>query len=145
MESIRPPWSLPEELFKSLCNGCGGCRDECPRGILQKGAGGLPFIDFALGSCTMCGECVDACARGAMTRRYQGATWGPWQLKARIAEACLGNQGVTCRQCVDRCHAHAIHLTAHLPSIDLQACNGCGDCYASCPTDAIALYDAAPR
>lgn len=141
-ESIRPPWALPEELFKNLCNGCGGCRDECPRGILQKGAGGLPFIDFALGACNFCGECVEACARGAMTRRYQGASWGPWQLQARLAGDCLGAQGVGCRRCIDDCQAHAIHPSpGGIPAIDGQRCNGCGACYATCPADAIALFD----
>jgi ferredoxin-type protein NapF len=141
-ESIRPPWSLPEELFKSLCNGCGGCRDECPRGILQKGAGGLPFIDFALGACNMCGECVDACGRGALTQRYRGAEWGPWQIKASVGDDCLIGAGVMCRQCGEVCHPHAIRfIDGGRPSIDMQVCNGCGACYSSCPADAISLFD----
>lgn len=148
-ESFRPPWSLPEEVFIALCTGCGGCRDECPRGLLQKDADGLPFIDFALGACNFCGECVDACGRGALTQRYHGATWRPWLLKARIGEDCLVSGGVMCRQCIDHCARHAIRLAPASglprPSIDGQACNGCGACYSSCPADAITLFDAAAR
>ncbi|MFN2310201.1 MAG: ferredoxin-type protein NapF [Gammaproteobacteria bacterium] len=141
-ESIRPPWSLPEELFKTLCSGCGACREECPRGLLQKGAGGLPFIDFALGACNLCGECVDACARGAITRRYQGVSWGPWQIQASLTGECLEARGVACRRCVDDCSTQAIQPAAGgPPSIDGQRCNGCGACYASCPAEAIALFD----
>ena len=144
---VRPPWSLPEAMFLALCNGCDGCRDECPRGLLRKGADGYPFIDFTQGMCNFCGECVDACARGALTRRYHGVTWGPWRLKARIAGDCLGSQGVVCRQCVAHCRVHAIHLAwadgGFLPSVDVQVCNGCGACFASCPAEAIHLYDEA--
>lgn len=146
-DGFRPPWSLPENVFIALCTGCGGCRDECPRGLLQKGAGGLPFIDFALGACNFCGECVDACARGALTQRYRGANWGAWTLKARVSGDCLIGAGVMCQQCVDQCAMHAIHLPHDRddphPSIDAQVCNGCGACYTSCPADAISLFDSA--
>ena len=142
---VRPPWSLPEAVFLALCTGCGGCRDECPRGLLQKDTRGLPFVDFSQGACDFCGECVDACARGALTRRYHGASWGPWQLKARVSDACLGDQGVACRQCIEECHVHAIHLGAGrcVPAIDVQRCNGCGACFTTCPSGAIGLFDPA--
>lgn len=142
---IRPPWSLPEPVFLTLCTGCGGCRDECPRGLLQKGADGFPVIDFTQGACDFCGDCVDACARGALTQRYQGASWGPWRLKAHIDEDCLGGQGVFCRQCIEQCGVHAIHLAGDasscLPTIDVQICNGCGACFVQCPASAISLHD----
>lgn len=143
----RPPWSLPEAVFLSLCSGCGGCRDECPRGLLQQDAGGMPFVDFSKGACDFCGECVDACARGALTRRYQGTLWRAWPFKARIQGNCLGNAGVVCRQCIDCCRAHAICTVfgpdACVPVVDAQACNGCGACLESCPADAIALCEPA--
>lgn len=142
---FRPPWSLPEQMFLVLCTGCGGCRDECPRGLLQKGADGFPVIDFTQGSCDFCGECVGACARGALTHRFHGVTWGPWRLKAQVVGDCLSDHGVVCRQCVDHCRAHAIHMTigidTGMPSIDVQLCNGCGACFSSCPADAISMFD----
>lgn len=142
---LRPPWSLPESLFLTLCTGCGGCRDECPRGLLQKDTRGLPFVDFSQGHCNFCGECVDACARGALSRRYNGTNWGPWQLKARVAGECLGDQGVACRLCVERCMTQAIRLESGccVPAVDEQRCNGCGACFTSCPSGAIGLFDTA--
>lgn len=140
---VRPPWSLPEAVFMALCSGCGGCRDECPRGLLQKDTRGLPFIDFSQGACDFCGECVDACARGALTRRYHGASWGPWQLKAYVAGDCLGDQGVACRQCHDQCRVRAIDLGSGRCAVDVQRCNGCGACFSVCPSRAIGLFDTA--
>lgn len=143
---VRPPWSLPEAVFLALCTGCGGCRDECPRGLLQRDTRGFPFIDFAQGACDFCGECVDACGRGALTRQYRGASWGPWQLKAQVAGDCLGEHGVVCRQCLDPCSAQAIQLAAgrYVPVVDVQRCNGCGACFTTCPSGAIGLFDTAP-
>lgn len=140
---VRPPWSLPEAIFLALCTGCGGCRDECPRGLLQKDTRGLPFIDFTQGACDFCGECVDACARGALTRRYHGASWGPWRLKARVAGECLGDRGVSCRQCIEQCLAQAIQLSSDrcVPLVDIQRCSGCGACFNRCPSGAISLFD----
>lgn len=143
---IRPPWSVPEAVFLALCSGCGGCRDECPRGLLQKDADGFPVIDFAQGACDFCGECVDACARGALTRRYRGVSWEPWRLKARIVGNCLGDQGVVCRQCVEHCGVHAIRWVScdghRSLTVDGQVCNGCGACLSHCPAEAIGLSDA---
>lgn len=143
--TIRPPWALPEQAFIALCSGCGGCRDECPRGLLQKGADGFPVIDFSQGGCDFCGECVDACARGALTRRYHGAGWGPWRIKAVIGADCLNSLGIACRQCVELCRLHAIQMSSdlgvHSPVVDLQRCNGCGACLSECPAAAIGLFE----
>lgn len=138
----RPPWSVPESVFLSLCSGCGGCRDECPRGLLQKDAQGFPFIDFSKGSCDFCGDCVDACGSGALTRRYHGMSWRAWPFKAYVVGDCFGRHGVICRQCADYCCAHAITTVwEDAPRIDAQRCNGCGACLSACPADAIALCE----
>lgn len=143
---IRPPWALPEPIFLSLCTGCSDCRDECPRGLLQKSIDGFPVVDFTQGDCHFCGECVDACAHGALTRSFRGVRQEPWQLKAYVAGSCLGDQGVLCRQCAGHCAAQAIRFDSgigqRVPDIDAQRCNGCGACLRHCPTAAIGLYNA---
>lgn len=143
---IRPPWALPEPVFLSLCIGCSDCRDECPRGLLQKSVDGFPVVDFTKGDCHFCGECVDACAHGALTRSFRGVRQEPWQLKAYVAGSCLGEQGVLCRQCAGHCTAQAIRFDSgigqRIPDIDAQRCNGCGACLRHCPTVAISLYKA---
>ena len=137
----RPPWALAEADFTALCSRCGDCLSACPTGILMKGEGGFPTVDFFRGECTFCGECVAACGPGAL-RRVEGQV--PWALRARIGEACLAQRGVECRICGEACGDSAIRFRPRvggvaLPQLNDAACTGCGACLASCPSQAITL------
>lgn len=132
----------------ALCTRCNACADDCPQGLLRAGAGGYPVIDFSRGGCSFCGECVDACAQGALTQRFQGVEQSPWRLAAQVGDQCLSLAGVLCRICAEHCEVRAIRFRPALggraqPMVDTQTCNGCGTCYAACPSHAIALVERA--
>lgn len=137
----RPPWALAEADFTARCTRCGDCLPACSTGILVRGDGGFPAVDFSRGECTFCGECVVACGPGAL-RRVEGRV--PWSLRARIGEACLARRDVECRICGEACGVAAIRFRPRvggvaLPQLDETACTGCGACLAPCPGQAITL------
>lgn len=144
--SPRPPWAVPEDLFATLCTGCGQCIEDCPRWLLTRDAAGRPRVDFSGGECSFCGECVDACGRGALSRVLRGRPRGPWALKAIIGSACLVSQDVLCRLCSEQCVVAAIGFPSGdaRPQVDARRCTGCGACVRSCPTRAVVLYDEGP-
>lgn len=68
----------------------------------------------------------------------------PRALRAGIGDGCLARQGVTCRTCGERCETGAILFSlcpggVAIPQISTDACNGCGECIADCPSGAIGL------
>lgn len=137
----RPPWALAEADFIDRCTRCNACLDICPTQILVAGDGGYPTVRFAVGECTFCGECVKACQPEALLRLGNSL---PWQITARIGDACLPNQGVECRVCGDFCAERAIRFVPRLggnalPQLDPAACTGCGACLAPCPVGAIRI------
>jgi ferredoxin-type protein NapF len=140
-----PPWAV--EQFFAACTRCDACAESCPSGIIVRGSGGFPEVDFSRGECTLCGDCASACRDGALQR---GTDTMPWSIKAHIGPACLARNEVVCRSCGDSCAPHAIHFRprsggAYLPEIDAAVCNGCGACFSSCPANAIAMHaDAEP-
>lgn len=141
---LRPPWSVDEAQFVELCTSCGECIGVCPTSILQKGRGGYPIVDFQKGECEFCAKCVEKCETGALKRLESGTNTLPWQLKAVIGESCLAYQGVICRSCGEQCESRAIFFQLSIghaprPEINPASCNGCGACYASCPTNAISI------
>ena len=138
----RPPWALLETLFTARCTRCGDCLSACPTGILHKGRGGFPQVDFSRGECLFCADCTDACTPAALQKLPGRA---PWALKASLdTETCIAFQGVECRACADPCEPRAIRMRPRiggvaLPEIELSACTGCGACYAPCPVQALRI------
>jgi len=136
---LRPPWAIDEASFLDACTRCGDCIDQCPEHILlPETAGGYPRVDFSRGECTFCKRCVDSCPSNALNRNVAQI----WIVKARIGEECLAMKHVVCRSCGEQCEVEAILFTPALggvsrPSVDLEACTGCGACVAPCPTQAI--------
>ena len=147
---LRPPWSVAPDTFTDLCARCDECSRACAEGIIVRGDGGFPEINFAFGECTFCGNCRNACLSGAIaTRGKNGKDEAPWSLKAEIGDACLPLHGVECRICQDQCAPQAIafdfaqdHILT--PNILQDDCSGCGACFRVCPVNAISIHDTYP-
>lgn len=138
---LRPPWARAEHDFVARCTRCDECVGACPTGIIEKGRGGFPAVNFARGECTFCGKCAVACAPRALVRREAET---PWAVAAEIGSACLALQGVVCRSCGDRCETRAIRFrlaprAVSLPVLAGDACTGCGACVSVCPARAITM------
>ncbi len=138
---IRPPWALDEAAFIETCSRCDDCIKVCETGIISRGRGGFPEVDFKRGECSFCGACVSACGEAALLRGEGAAAWS---LQAVIESTCLEYRGVACRVCGEHCDARAIQFRQLVggrsePRIDTARCNACGACYGVCPEGAISL------
>ena len=139
--AIRPPWALPEPDFLARCTRCGDCLGACAEGVLVKGDGGFPEVDFFRGACVMCGDCAERCrafAFQAPPRRAANA----WRHRISLNSNCMAMQGVVCRSCGDVCGERAIGFQlrvggAAVPALDDTACTGCGECLSVCPVQAL--------
>lgn len=140
---IRPPRARSEAEFTDRCERCGDCIAACPEGILVKGPGGFPVVDFALGACTFCGKCAASCTHDAYAPPDFRDT-PAWRLDIVIGEQCLSRKGVVCRSCGDACESAAIRFRLMTggraqPTLDTRCCNGCGACFAVCPVRCISI------
>lgn len=139
--SIRPPWALDEADFVDTCERCDDCIRACPQGILMRGRGGFPELDFSRGGCTFCADCVGACQVRALAGDGERP---PWRLRPSFGEACLSRRGIVCRVCGDACEAVAIRFKlarggVALPEVDGSGCTGCGVCVAICPERVVTM------
>lgn len=136
--AVRPPGALAEADFLARCDRCGDCGRACPEGIVGRGDGGFPTLDFRAGGCTFCNRCADSCKAGALSASRS------LRLKASFGAGCLSGQGVVCRVCGERCEAGAIRFRPmpggfSRPELTAGACSGCGACVAPCPVAAVAM------
>ncbi|WP_317623119.1 ferredoxin-type protein NapF [Thiohalomonas denitrificans] len=143
---VRPPGSIEETTFISRCSRCGDCYSACETGVLTRGRGGFPTIDFSRGECIFCTACADACREEVITSDPEEST--PWDLIAHIDGNCLAKRGVICRTCGEQCQHGAIRFRLAVGGVallqfDASACNGCGACVAPCPTGAVAVRKSA--
>lgn len=141
--AARLPWLKQTDNFTDLCTRCGQCVDNCETKIIVKGDGGFPQIDFSLGECTFCYRCAKSCPEPLFLSQQQT----PWNIKANISESCLAYKNVECRSCGEQCDTMAIQFKLAIgqvaqPSIEIDACNGCGACVSSCPTSSISVSNA---
>lgn len=136
---LRPPWAITESAFLRACTRCDQCRVSCETGIIKRGDGGFPEIEFDTGGCTFCAACLQVCETEALQQCDP-----PWRLKASVRPDCLSRNGVVCRSCGELCDTRAIRFQLQpggraTPRIDLDLCNGCGQCLSVCPTRSIEL------
>lgn len=136
----RLPWLDSNCDFTDLCSRCHKCVVACPTGIINKGSGGFPQIDFSHGECTFCGECHRCCSEDLFDLE-QGS---PWKVKATISTSCLNNKSVYCRSCAESCESDAMvfEFASSIfvaPKVDTDVCTGCGACVANCPAKAISV------
>ncbi|AIB14886.1 ferredoxin (plasmid) [Azospirillum argentinense] len=136
---LRLPWARTER-FTDLCTRCGACADACPEGIIRRGDGGFPEVDFRRSECSFCAACADSCPEPVFDR----AAASPWTLAVRIGPSCLAINRVVCRSCRDACPESAIRFAlapggVAVPVVENNACTGCGACLAACPADAVTL------
>ena len=139
--AIRPPWSDLAN-FLEKCTACDKCISACEMGILTRGAGGFPEVNFSLGrkECSFCQACVNVCEADVFRETSEAA----WTHKIEIQAGCLTYHNVECRSCEDSCEHRAIRFKRQMGGVakielDLPACNGCGACLSVCPTTAISI------
>ncbi|MCI5221882.1 MAG: ferredoxin-type protein NapF [Candidatus Electrothrix sp. AR4] len=138
---LYPPWSLDEEKFISLCDGCGDCVAACADKLIYLQENALPVVGFSEGHCNFCGECARVCPTGALSFESERP---PWRLHVSINTNCLMHKKVLCQICREQCDQGAIVFARdghsdRPPEIMLEKCNGCGACSQRCPTDAVSF------
>ena len=157
---IRPPGSLPEKDFLTLCQRCGLCMKACPTNVInptlsEAGMAGFwtPRLIMVQGyceyTCTLCGSvCPTGAIRPFSVREKIG---GPIRIGSVHMDRgrCLPWSGNgPCIVCEELCPTSpkAIYLRndvvpgsdgkmlrVQLPYVDLKRCVGCGICEYKCP------------
>ena len=157
---IRPPGSLPEKEFLTLCQRCGLCMKICPTNVInptlsEAGMGGFwtPHLIMTRGyceyTCTLCGS---VCPTGAIKEiTAKEKIERPIKIGSAYLDRgrCLPWSGnAPCIVCQEHCPTSpkAIYLKedfvfrsdgqkmrVQLPYVDLKRCIGCGICENKCP------------
>ncbi len=151
---IRPPGSLPEEKFVSVCTGCGECLKVCPNNALQStlleaGLSGLytprlvPRIGYCEEFCNYCGRiCPTEAIRHLPIEEKRLIQMGVAHInKTR----CIAwDTEKICLVCNEQCSYQAIvGDDKKRPIVKEEKCTGCGICEHKCPVDgeaAIVVY-----
>jgi ferredoxin-type protein NapF len=149
---IRPPGSVPENIFSTLCIRCGNCIKSCPTKILHHHidtAGLLSFmtpeVRFTSGYCLEdCSLCSQVCPSGSISLFSPEDKKKIIMGKAEIDfDKCWLSNNRECNRCEVSCSYNAIEykyseeLMATIPVVKMEQCTGCGACYVMCPPGAI--------
>lgn len=151
---IRPPGSVPEGIFNTLCIRCGNCIKSCPTKILHhhidtKGLLSFmtPEVRFTSGYCLEdCSLCSQVCPSGSISLFSPEDKKKIIMGKAEIdLDKCWLSNNRECNRCEVSCRYDALAIGAGeeggeaLPIIDQKLCTGCGACVVICPARAIKL------
>jgi ferredoxin-type protein NapF len=151
---FRPPASLSNDLFDTLCIRCGNCIKSCPTGIIvhRTDPGDLlsfmtPEVRFESGYCLEeCNLCSRVCPTGSITLFSTGAKRQIIMGKAEIIlRNCLILNNTECNKCKVSCRYDAItikpegDLPQAVPVLDYERCVGCGACAVICPPRTIVM------
>ena len=145
---LRPPGSIPESNFNTLCLRCGNCIKSCPTGILGHHMDPayvlswmVPEISFKEGYCLEnCNTCSQVCPSGAIKLFGKEAKS---QLFIGLAEInlqdCLLSMNKECDRCKAACPYDAIQIESREATVQMRpvviedVCVGCGACEVICP------------
>ena len=150
---FRPPASINEKLFNTLCVRCGNCIKACPGNILthhQQTKNAISWMTpeltfqnkgYCLEDCTLCGN---VCPTGSISPFTVEAKKQLYIGSIEIGlEECLLSDRKECDRCKAVCLYEAIKIIPSdtpliaKPVADLKKCVGCGACAAVCPTETI--------
>ncbi len=151
---IRPPGSLAEDTFNTLCIRCGNCIRSCPTNILfhHLDASRLisfmtPEVRFIKGYCLEdCNLCSKVCPSGSISLFSPEDKKRIIMGKAEIEpDKCWLSNNRECNRCQVSCRYDALSIgsgeagSEALPHIHPELCTGCGACAVICPAGAIKL------
>ncbi len=160
-QALRPPGALDEEAFLGACVRCGLCVRDCPYDTLDLArlgepvAAGTPYFVARDVPCEMCEDipCVKACPTGALDPALTEIDDARMGVAVLIdQQTCLNFLGLRCDVCYRVCplidEAITLELdhnertgkhTRFLPTVDAEACTGCGKCEAACVLEVAAI------
>jgi ferredoxin-type protein NapF len=155
---IRPPGSVPEELFLDRCIRCGECMKACTTNTLQpsfleSGPEGLwsPKLVMRYAPCEQrCNVCGQVCPTDAIRaldlEERKHAKIGTAVL---YRDRCLvWEQDKLCLICDEQCPYDAIEFRiidgVRRPFVLEDRCNGCGVCENKCPVQGQAAIVVTP-
>lgn len=160
-QALRPPGALDEEAFLGACVRCGLCVRDCPYDTLDLArlgepvATGTPYFVARQVPCEMCEDipCVKACPTGALDPGLTDIDDARIGVAVLIdQQTCLNFLGLRCDVCHRVCplidEAITLELdhnertgkhTRFLPTVNAEACTGCGKCEAACVLEVAAI------
>lgn len=149
---LRPPGSIQEAYFTSVCNRCGRCIKACPNNALQPmpvtygvECFETPCIIPREAGCILCLTCQKVCPTGAIAQ----VPLEQIKMGSAVIDKlrCIAwNDNKLCDICGEQCPVLAIESDdQHRPAVLLDKCVGCGSCEKACPVDGEAAIRIIPK